>query len=148
MASTSEPNAETTEYNREPTAPRSAPATGSVAASDQTLAKSPKRELRELVRDAIVEAFFTAHDGHSIDWLLVSPPLQNAFHEACRDAGLIGGPADWNRELLRLRKTGGFPKRGKINKVHYTDAELDGYNFAAEAAWRLTSDKFGGTILG
>ena len=54
------------------------------------------------------------------------------------------GPADWNRELLRLRKTGDFPKRGPINKVHVADDELDAYNFAAEIAWRLTNDKFDG----
>jgi site-specific DNA-methyltransferase (adenine-specific) len=69
--------------------------------------------------------------------------LQNAFHDACGDAGLIGGPADWNRELLRLRKTGGFPKRGLIKKVHVSDDELDAYNFAAEIAWRLTCEKHG-----
>ena len=68
--------------------------------------------------------------------------LQAVFHEACREAGLIGGPADWNRELLRLRKTGGFPKRGQIKKVHVSDDELDAYNFAAEiglATHRTTS---------
>ena len=74
--------------------------------------------------------------------------LQNAFHNACREAGLIGGPADWNRELLRVRKTGGFPKRGKTKKATVTDDELDAYSFAAEIAWRLTSDKFGCSLAG
>ena len=106
-----------------------------------------KRDVRDVVRDAIVEAFYAAHDGYSIDWLLAKPQLQAAFHEACREAGLIGGPADWNRELLRLRKTGGFPKRGQIKKVHVADDELDAYSFAAEIAWRLTSDKFDGPSL-
>ena len=105
------------------------------------------RRCANVVRDAIVEAFYAAHDGYSIDWLLANPQLQAAFHEACREAGLIGGPADWNRELLRLRKTGGFPKRGQIKKVHVSDDELDAYNFAAEIAWRLTNDKFDGPSL-
>ena len=48
---------------------------------------------------------------------------------------------------LRLRKTGDFPKRGQIKKVHVSDEELDAYSFAAEIAWRLTSDKFGGPSL-
>jgi site-specific DNA-methyltransferase (adenine-specific) len=91
----------------------------------------------------IVDAFYSAHDGYSIDWLLANPPLQTAFHHECREAGLMGGAADWNRELLRLRKTGGFPKRGAVKKVHVSDDELDAYEFAAEAAWRLASDKFG-----
>jgi hypothetical protein len=54
---------------------------------------------------------------------------------------------DWNRELLKLRKTGEFPKRGQIQKVHVDDNGLDHYNFAAEIAWRLAIDKFGGPSL-
>jgi site-specific DNA-methyltransferase (adenine-specific) len=109
--------------------------------------RSAKRELRDLVHEAIVEAFFMAHDGYSIDWLLANPKLQAAFHEGCRDAGLIGSPVDWNRELLRIRKTGGFPKRGQVKKAHVSDEELDAYDFAAEIGWRLTNDKFDGPSL-
>jgi site-specific DNA-methyltransferase (adenine-specific) len=108
---------------------------------------APRRPLRELVRDAIVSAFYQAHDGYSIDWLLAEPKLQAAFHDACREIGLLGNGADWNRELLRLRKTGGFPKRGPIKKVQITDNEFDAFGFAAEISWRLTSDKFGGPSL-
>ena len=121
-----------------------APAGRSLTTSEIDVAKSSKRDLRDLVRDAIVEAFFAAHEGYSIDWLLANPQLQSAFHEKCRDAGLIGGPVDWNRELLRIRKTGGFPKRGKVEKVHVSDAELEAYDFAAEIAWRFTHDKYRG----
>jgi site-specific DNA-methyltransferase (adenine-specific) len=99
------------------------------------------------LRDAIVDAFYATHDGYSIDWLLASPPIQTAFQEACRDAGLIGSPTDWNRELLRLRKSGGFPKRGDIRKVHISTEEIEAYGFAAEIAWRLSSEKFGGVSL-
>ncbi len=119
--STSEIADETIENNREPTACRSAPATGLVAAGDRHPTKPAKRELRDLLREAIVEAFFKVHDGYSIDWLLAKPQLQAAFHEGCRDAGLIGTPVDWNRELLRIRKTGGFPKRGPVKKVHVSE---------------------------
>ncbi len=115
--------------------------------SDAAITAAPwatKRDVRKVIREALVDAFFKSHDGGSIDWLLANPALQDRFHDACRDAGLIGGPADWNRELLRLRKTGDFPKRGAIKKVHVADDELDAYSFAAEIAWRLTNDKFGG----
>ena len=54
---------------------------------------------------------------------------------------------DWNRELLRIRKQGGFPKRGKINKVQISDEELESYDFAAEIGWRFTNDKFHGPSL-
>ena len=87
-------------------------------------APSSKRDLRATIRDAIVEAFYSAHGGGSIDWLLANPAVQAAFHEACHESGLIGGPADWNRELLRLRKTGEFPKRGPIKKVQAAADEL------------------------
>jgi site-specific DNA-methyltransferase (adenine-specific) len=125
---------------------------GSTTSSDEALAEpvapsSRNLSLRELTRDAIVNSFYAAHNGYSIDWLLANPTLQHAYHDACRDAGLIGGPADWNRELLKLRKTGEFPKRGPIQKVHVDDSELDYYNFAAEIAWRLAIDKFGGPSL-
>ncbi|MEX2317417.1 MAG: DNA methyltransferase [Pirellulales bacterium] len=121
--------------------------TGRSDAPSQALAEpvaraANRRELRELVRDTIVNAFYAAHDGYSIDWLLANLPLQTAFHEACREAGLIGGPADWNRELLRLRKQGAIPKRDALRKASFTAAELDVYDFAAEIAWRQTSDKF------
>jgi site-specific DNA-methyltransferase (adenine-specific) len=119
------------------------PADRSIAANDSESATIARPSLRELVRSTIVDAFYAAHDGFSIDWLLANPVLQNAFHVACREAGLIGSPADWNRELLRLRKTGGFPRRGKIKKATVSDEEMDAYNFAAEIAWRLTSDTFG-----
>jgi len=109
--------------------------------------QSPKRELREVVRDALVDSFYATHQGGSIDWMLANPTIQEAFHAACRDAGLIGGPFDWNRELLRFRKTGEFPKRGQIKKVHVADDELDAYSFAAEIAWRMTNDKFDGPSL-
>jgi site-specific DNA-methyltransferase (adenine-specific) len=103
--------------------------------------------VRSVIRNAIVNAFYATHDGCSIDWLLARSDLQADFHEACRHAGLIGGPADWNRELLRLRKTGDFPKRGKIKKVHISSEELEFYSFASEIAWRLASDKFGSSSL-
>jgi DNA modification methylase/predicted GIY-YIG superfamily endonuclease len=113
-------------------------------AIDAVLKRPTDLGLRNAIRDVIVDAFYTAHDGYSIDWLLAKPQLQTAFHQACRDAGLIGSPADWNRELLRLRKTGTFPRRGEIKKVHILESELDAFAFAAEIAWRLVSDKFDG----
>jgi site-specific DNA-methyltransferase (adenine-specific) len=121
------------------------PSTPATLASDPLLSK--KRQLRDMIREAIIESFFATHDGYSIDWMLANPVLQNVFHDACRDAGLLGGPADWNRELLRLRKAGAIPKREKTIKVHFTDEELDNYNFAAEAAWRLAGDRFDGPSL-
>ena len=123
---------------------QSSGATGSASAEP---APTSKRDVRNVIRDAIVEAFYASHDGYSIDSLLAKPQLQTAFHDACLEAGLIGSPADWNRELMRLRKTGGFPKRGQVKRIRISDDELEAYGFAAEIAWRLTSDKFGHSSL-
>jgi site-specific DNA-methyltransferase (adenine-specific) len=152
---------ESTTQNRGESSLPSAGATGLANASGATAGSSSsaspaarvlgapltKRDLRTVVRDAISDSFYAAHQGGSIDWLLASPALQVGFHAACRETGLIGGPADWNRELLRLRKTGEFPKRGQIKKVHVSDEEMDSYGFAAEIAWRLTNDKFNGPSI-
>jgi DNA modification methylase len=116
-------------------------------AADPATPKKIKRGLRDVVRDAIVDSFYAVNDGASIDWLLADPTMQTAFHNVCRNSGLIGGPFDWNRELLRFRKTGEFPKRGQLKKVHIADEELDSYSFAAEIAWRMTNDKFDGPSL-
>lgn len=123
---------------------QSSGATGS-ASADRT--PTSKRDVRTIIRDSIVEAFYGSHDGYSIDSLLAKPQLQSTFHDACLEAGLIGSPADWNRELMRLRKTGGFPKRGQVKRIRISDDELEAYSFAAEIAWRLTSDKFGHSSL-
>ena len=132
----------------------SAPVLGATAGSPSSAAPaapqpttSAKRDLRTVIRDAIVDSFYAANEGHSIDWLLADPALQDNFHESCREHGLIGSPVDWNRELLRFRKTGEFPKRGQLQKIHVTDEELDAYSFAAEIGWRLAGDKFPGASL-
>jgi DNA modification methylase len=108
---------------------------------------SASQGLRGVIRDAIVDAFYLTHDGYSIDWLLANPFLQSNFHDACDHGGLIGGPAEWNRELLRLRKTGEFPKRKKIKRVTITVEEMDDYVFAAEIAWRIVSEQHKGSSL-
>ncbi|MEX2168612.1 MAG: DNA methyltransferase [Pirellulales bacterium] len=121
--------------------------TGIAIARSEHLSHIAKPQLREVLRQAIIEAFFAAHDGYSIDWLLANPDLQTAFHIACREAGLIGRPLDWNRELLRLRKSTKFPKRGKPKRVKLSSEQMEPYAFAAEIAWRLTSDRFGDVSL-
>ncbi|MEM8864717.1 MAG: DNA methyltransferase [Planctomycetota bacterium] len=101
--------------------------------------------LRELQQEALIGAFLASHDGHSVDWLLCEPTLQDAFHQACRDAGLIGRASDWNRELLKLRKAGRLKDAlgdRKLRKVEIVDAEADHFSFAAEIAWAELAKKF------
>ncbi len=106
------------EKSRDATHRQLVPTTRNIAASTQVPAPPSKTvSLRDAVASAIIDAFFASHNGQSVDWLLACPSLQDAFHAACREAGLIGGPVDWNRELLRLRKQGAIPKRGELRKA-------------------------------
>jgi DNA modification methylase len=116
---------------------------------DTPLSSSDKSDFSVLnaINEALVEAFLLAHDGYSTDWMLASPELQGAFHKQCERLGLIGGPADWNHRLLRLRKSGRLPKISSLKHVHFSSGEMDCYQFASEMSWRVTSDKFGGASL-
>lgn len=103
--------------------------------------------LRELQQQVLTEAFLAAHDGYSVDWLLCDPELQDKFHAACGEAGLIGRASDWNRELLKLRKAGKLKTDAPAKKVEVTAEEADRFNFAAEIAWAELQRKFPGWSL-
>ncbi|MCO6046473.1 site-specific DNA-methyltransferase [Aeoliella sp. ICT_H6.2] len=102
-----------------------------------------KINLRKIQRTAVGKAFLAASSGQSVDRLLASPELQAAFHEQCQQSGLLGNGEIWNHELVRLRKSGKLPKQPRAKTTPVTAAELDQYQFAAEIAWQLTSEKFG-----
>lgn len=107
--------------------------------------QSPAPSLRDLLKQTLIDAFLTAHDGHSIDWLLCDPVLQDTFHAECRKVGLIGRAGDWNRELLKLRKAGKLKEAlaGKsLEKVEISAEEADQFGFAAEVAWADLQRKF------
>ncbi|MEN0109243.1 MAG: site-specific DNA-methyltransferase [Planctomycetota bacterium] len=94
----------------DPTAPR--PEAERAAAARPAAAAPPKAStLRELQTAAIVAAFHAAADGRSLDRLLCDPAGQAAFHAECGASGLLGAPAEWNRELLKLRKAGKLAAR-------------------------------------
>jgi DNA modification methylase len=111
---------------------------------------SPKASLRELTRLALVEAFHTASAGASLDWLLCRPELQSAFHLACAEAGLMGSPYEWNRELLKLRKSGALGK-GTKDAVSATSPHPSSLKpqaaHAAEIAWAKVRAKHPGSSL-
>ena len=113
---------------------------------DHKSSVSSAGSLRELTQQTLIDAFLKTHDEHSIDWLLCDPKLQDAFHAACQEAGLIGGPVEWNRELLKLRKSGKMPK-GKRKQVALSADELENISYAAEIAWRQSERKFPGSSL-
>lgn len=112
----------------------------------QTKTQTHSLSIKELTRQAIVDAFVASHQGKSVDWLLCDPELQDQFHAGCQSAGLIGGPTDWNHELLKLRKSGHLPKL-KLNRSSVSAELIDRCAFAAEIAWRESQRKYPGVAL-
>ena len=76
---------------------------------------------------------------------MCDPNLQDAFHTACREAGLIGRAGDWNRELLKLRKAGELKKvlgKKKLKEIELADDQADTASMAGEIAWAEMQRKF------
>lgn len=116
------------------------------ARKNQSPSPTTQLSLRELQQRALTDAFLAAHDGYSVDWLLCDPQLQDRFHKACHEAGLIGRASDWNRELLKLRKAGKL-KAAVTEKIEVSAEESDHFRFAAEIAWAELQSKFPGWSL-
>jgi site-specific DNA-methyltransferase (adenine-specific) len=66
--------------------------------------------------------------------LLADPDLNAAFIAGCRAKGAEGTPCDWNRLLLRLRKSHGLPAREILHKTRLSARDMDPYIFASEIA--------------
>jgi hypothetical protein len=49
--------------------------------------------------------------------------------------------------LLRLRKSGCFPKSAEVKAIHFSEGDMEDYRFAAEIAWRLTCERYPGASL-
>lgn len=98
----------------------------------------------------IIEAFKETCQGYSTDRLLVDPKLNSDFIECCKLKSIEGAPADLNRYLLKLRKSGKLSASGfKTEKIYKNDwSELDKYIDASEIAWKLMSEKYGLSLDG
>src|SRR5690606_7013080 len=80
-----------------------------------------------------------------------------AFHLACAEAGLMGSPYAWNRELLKLRKSGALGKgtgdagRGTKDAANATSPHPSSLKpqaaHAAEIAWAKVRAKHPGSSL-
>jgi DNA modification methylase len=84
----------------------------------------------------IILAYLGSREGFSTDQILADPNLNAAFVGACIREGAPGSPRDWNRTLLKLRKTGRLPKVDVRRKRFRTDLQIDPFSFASEIAWR------------
>lgn len=104
--------------------------------TDETATESPSTDLAS----ELLSAFRTIHDGYSLDRVLVDPNLSLAFIDECRNRGLSGGPRDWNRMLLRMRKSGRLADLVTSRRTSFTWSDCDPYLAASEIAWRHLLD--------
>ncbi len=112
-----------------------------VVSAPRTPGQASKVWLRSGVYRALIEAFLAASDGWSSDRVIVDPELNERFGKECHDLGLPGGPADWNRALILLRKAGKLKGLPKARRTTFPDEQLDPYLFASEIAMRRLIDQ-------
>jgi site-specific DNA-methyltransferase (adenine-specific) len=112
-----------------------------VVSAPRTPGKASKVWLRSGVHRALIEGFLAASDGWSSDRVIVDPDLNERFCGECHDLGLPGGPVDWNRALMRLRKAGKLKGLPKGRKTIFPEEQLDQYLFASEIALRRLMDQ-------
>jgi len=117
-----------------------------VLSAPRTPGNTSKVWLRSVVTRAIVEAFTHASDGWSTDRVIADPELNLRYCEECEELGLPGGPADWNRALMRLRKSGKLEFLPRARRTTFQDEEFDQYIFASEIAMRQITDEIGTSL--
>jgi DNA modification methylase len=90
---------------------------------------------------AIVEAFSRVSRGFSVDRLVADPELNLEFAGQCEQLGLFGDIRNWNRRLLRLRKSGRYPQTKSTQRFELSWEECDNFLFASEIAWKSLLDR-------
>ncbi|KAA5544455.1 site-specific DNA-methyltransferase [Roseiconus nitratireducens] len=94
--------------------------------------------------DQLVQAFCESNRGYSVDRVVADPLLNEDFQVRCDRAELDGTPAERNRALFALRKSGRM-KQADIttsNRTAFDWEELDPFLFAVEIAWRSVSELY------
>ncbi len=115
----------------------SAPSTpdGKVLKKPSVRILGPKRRGgSDEIKRGIVEAFFSARDGFSVDRVIADPDLNARFSEACRRLGLPGGVATWNQQLMNLRKASFLTGLPSARRTSFSREEIDRCEFACEIA--------------
>ncbi len=90
--------------------------------------------------DAIVAAYVESHQGFSADRVLADAELNEAFLSACQKKGVPGSVAQWNRSLLRIRKSKKLP-HGSVRTV-ITPEQFDRFLFASEIALECLTSQY------
>jgi site-specific DNA-methyltransferase (adenine-specific) len=124
---------------------RSAPPTSKGKKRGRFRNGRPVFPLDEDLEKGIVDAYKRASRGHSTDFILCDPDLNDSFVEACKKNSLPGDATAWNRLLLRIRKSGKLPK-AETTRTRLSTSAMDTCNAGSEAAMQLLSLDFGLTV--
>lgn len=124
---------------------RSAPKTSKGRSSVRLRNGRPVPQCDDATRDALIEAFQQTADGASVDSLLCDPEKNARFIKRCKQQKLAGGSYNWNRLLLRIRKSGRLPA-ATTTTTRLSFSEMDPYSFAAEIAMQLVGLNYNLTL--
>jgi DNA modification methylase len=113
-----------------------------VTSSEHTPSSIPKMWDTRLT-ELLLTAYQKTHEGFSWDRVICDKTLNANFLDACRDVRLPGEPADWNRKMFGLRKSGKLKHIPTRKHTRFDLRQCDGFIDAAEIAWRLTSNTRG-----
>lgn len=92
------------------------------------------------LKQAVREAFAAAHDGYSVDEVLLDDQLQAAFQEQCRQRLGEAEPEQCNWTLLNLRKAGELGAKS-TKRRDIADGDLEKLRPVAEIAARAIQDQ-------
>ena len=101
------------------------------------------------IESVLIEAFNDVHDGHSPDWVIIDPRLNDSFLSRCRRLGLKDPPYkafQLNHRLMHIRKTAKFAGRLNPSKIKSGFSSYDDCAFAAEIAVRTLQRTEGVTL--
>ena len=121
---------------------KSAPTTSRGKSKVRLRSGRPVPQLDMDTEKGIVDAYKTACDGHSTDFILCEPELNASFVDTCKRKSIPGNAYTWNRLLLRIRKAGKLPKARQARR-RLTFEAMDPYSAASEVAMHLLSLDFG-----
>ncbi len=103
----------------------------------------------ELLTKQVVEAFSKSNRGFSVDRLVADPLLNEDFQKACDRTKIDLSPAERNRFLFRLRKSGKL-RRMEVETNARTSIDwdqVDPFLFASEIAWKRIAEQYAGVSL-
>lgn len=99
------------------------------------------RKEADQLKQVVKAAFAAAHDGYSVDEVLLEDQLQAAFQERCRQRLADAAPEHCNWTLLNLRKAGDLEAKATKSR-NLSDEDRETLRHVAEIAARAVQDQY------